>query len=84
MPKRKFKADYNHRWPSGAETAFKRGFEGTLKQEVVDAATKAGALYAKGEGVTIESEPTLPGNLDPALGTPDALTPNLSNAANSE
>lgn len=84
MPKVKFKADYNHTWPSRAVTSYKRGWEGTVKQEVVDAAKKAGALYAKGEGTTIETEPTLPGNLPPALGEPQALTPNLPPAPESE
>ena len=30
----KFTADYDHRWPSRAVTAFKAGYEGTVKREV--------------------------------------------------
>lgn len=44
MPHAEFRNDYNHRWPSGAETAYKAGWSGSVKGEVFDAATKAGAL----------------------------------------
>jgi len=84
MPIVKFKADYDHTWPSRAVTAFKRGWSGPVKQEVATAAKKAGALYKDGEGGTVETEPTLPGNLPPSLATPAALTPNLSTAPETE
>lgn len=39
-----FSRDYNHRWPSGAETAYKAGWTGPVKREVEEAAAAAGAL----------------------------------------
>lgn len=44
MAKAEFASDYTHRWPSGAETDYKAGWSGTVKQEVLDAAAAAGAL----------------------------------------
>jgi hypothetical protein len=92
MARVKFSADYNHRWPSGAETAYKAGWEGTVKAEVVEAATAAG----KARTVRAPAKPsdgtkaprkrrrrrasapaTLPGNLPAELAEPQALTPNL-------
>lgn len=50
----KFTADYDHKWPSGCVTAFKKGWEGTVKAEVTEAAVKARKavdLDAKGKAV---------------------------------
>lgn len=46
MAKAEFAQDYTHRWPSGAETDFPAGWSGTVKQEVLDAATEKGVLVA--------------------------------------
>jgi hypothetical protein len=92
MARVKFSADYNHRWPSGAETAYKAGWEGTVKAEVVEAATAAGKARTVRASAKAGDAPkttrkrrrrrvaapvTLPGNLDTALAEPQALTPNL-------
>lgn len=42
MSKVRFTADYDHRWPSRARTAFRKGWEGRVKREVADAAIAAG------------------------------------------
>lgn len=83
-----FNRNYDFRFESGAEMAFPSGWEGTVKQEVGDAAVKAGAA-TKLKGATPAEErsapePTLPGNLPVSLAEPQALTPNLSNADDSE
>lgn len=38
----RFTADYDHRWPSRAVTAFKAGYEGTVKREVGERAISKG------------------------------------------
>lgn len=38
-----FTEDYDHRWPSGAVTAFKEGMIVNVKNEVAEGATEAGA-----------------------------------------
>ena len=38
----RFTQDYDHRWPSRAVTAYKAGWEGTVKREVGDAAIAKG------------------------------------------
>ena len=38
----KFTADYDHRWPSRAVTAFKAEWEGTVKREVGESAISKG------------------------------------------
>lgn len=38
----RFSDDYDHKWPSGAETAFKAGMELPVKREVGEAAIGAG------------------------------------------
>lgn len=38
----KFTADYDHKWPSRAVTAFKAGWEGTVKREVGELAISKG------------------------------------------
>lgn len=38
-----FTSDYDHRWPSGAVTAFKDGMKVHVKEEVAKAAKEAGA-----------------------------------------
>lgn len=43
MPRVKFTRRYNHTWPSRAMTDYPEGYEGTVKQEVADAAIEAGA-----------------------------------------
>lgn len=42
MARVKFSADHDHEWPSGAVTAFKNNWEGTVKEEVAVAAVAAG------------------------------------------
>lgn len=77
MPYLIFDADYDHVWPSRAQTAFKRGHRGRVKKEVADAAIAAGkAREAKPDDEAPPKEPTLPGNLPADLAVPDALTPN--------
>jgi hypothetical protein len=44
MPKVKFRDDYHHTWPSRAMSSYPAGWEGSVKQEVADAATAAGKL----------------------------------------
>ncbi len=83
-----FNRDYDYRFPSGVTIAFPSGYEGTVKQDVGEAAVKAGAA-TKLKGATpaderSEPEPTLPGNLPATLAEPQALTPNLSTATDSE
>jgi hypothetical protein len=41
MARVKFDHDYDHLWPSGAMTAFKANWEGSVKAEVAEAAVKA-------------------------------------------
>lgn len=41
-----FTADYNHRWPSGAVTAFKAGWSGPVKRVVADQAIAKGKATA--------------------------------------
>ncbi|MFK4794665.1 hypothetical protein [Sphingobium sp. ZW T5_29] len=38
----RFTADYDHKWPSRAMTAFKAGYEGTVKREVGERAISKG------------------------------------------
>lgn len=38
-----FTKDYDHRWPSRAVTAFKKGWMGTVKAEVAEAAIAKGS-----------------------------------------
>lgn len=38
MPRITFDRDYNHRWPSRAVTAFKKGWTGSVKAEVAETA----------------------------------------------
>jgi hypothetical protein len=57
----KFTADYDHRWPSRAVTAFKAGYEGTVKRAVGEAAIAKGkatevADPAKSKGDAAASE----------------------------
>jgi pyruvate/2-oxoglutarate dehydrogenase complex dihydrolipoamide acyltransferase (E2) component len=40
----KFASNYDHRWPSGAETAYRAGWSGNVKVEVAEAAKAAGVL----------------------------------------
>lgn len=95
----KFHRNYDHTWPSRAMSAYPNNWEGRVPREVADAAVKAGAASRVGtpstattppigpEGGKLDGaapEPKLPGNLDPALAEPQALTPNLSNEAESE
>lgn len=39
-----FRRNYDHTWPSGAVTAFKAGWTGTVKREVEEAAGAVGAI----------------------------------------
>jgi hypothetical protein len=54
MPKIIFSADYDHRWPSRAITAYKAGWSGTVKREVSDAA------IAKGKATEVERSAKVP------------------------
>lgn len=42
MARVKFTADYDYRWPSGAVTAYPNNWEGSVKEEVAEAAVAAG------------------------------------------
>lgn len=44
-----FKSNYDHKWQSRAVTAYKAGWSGTVKDEVAEAAEKAGVLEGKPE-----------------------------------
>ena len=46
----KFTADYDHRWPSGAFTAFKKGMDLTVKREAAEAA------IAKGKATLVKDD----------------------------
>lgn len=88
MARVKFSRDYNHRWASGAETAYKNNGEYTVKREVADKAVKLGAAQElpgagaeqdmRGRHVDdAKPKDTLPRNLPTELADPPALTPNL-------
>jgi len=77
----RFTAKYDHTWPSRAVSQYPAGFEGIVKREVADRAVALGKAEILEQSAT-DDEPTepaetLPGNLDPALADPQALTPNL-------
>lgn len=95
----KFTANYDHTWPSGAMTNYPSNYEGRVKAEVAERAVGLGKARRVGTASTATTPPVgpeggkldggqvaekLPGNLDPALAVPPALTPNLSNEADSE
>jgi hypothetical protein len=96
----KFERDFNYTWPeSRAMTRYRNNWEGRVKAEVAEAAVAAGAARRVAKASTSteppvgpkggkldkgKPEPRLPGNLDPALAEPPALTPNLSNPEESE
>jgi hypothetical protein len=95
----KFTGDYDHTWPSRAVTAYRNNWEGSVKREVGEAAIAAGKARRVSKASTADTppigpeggkldnakpEPTLPGNLPVSLAEPQALTPNLSNGAESE
>lgn len=99
MARVKFSRKYNHRWPSGAETAYPNNWEGAVKGEVAEAAVAAGAARRVKHPSTTETpavgplggkldkakpEARLPGNLPADLAEPQALTPNLSTARDSD
>ena len=48
----RFTADYDHRWPSRAITAFKADYEGTVKREVGETA------IAKGKATEVSARAT--------------------------
>ena len=52
----RFTADYDHRWPSRAVTAFKAGWEGTVKREVGDMAISKGKATEVGARATPASD----------------------------
>ncbi len=54
----KFERDYNHDWPSGAQTRFRNNWEGPVKAEVAAAAVAAGA--ARRTRVVDPTEPPAP------------------------
>jgi hypothetical protein len=60
MAHARFTANYDHKWPSGCVTAYKAGYEGTVKAEVLAgalAAKKAVDLDAKGEKINRKDNP---------------------------
>ena len=96
----KFNRNFDYTWPeTRAVSAYPNNWEGRVKAEVAEAAVAAGAARRVAKAGTATEppvgptggkldngtpEPRLPGNLDPALAEPPALTPNLSNAGESE
>jgi len=42
MPQVRFTGKYDHTWPSRAVTAYPKGYTGSVKREVADAAFAAG------------------------------------------
>ena len=52
MPRVRFTADYDHRWPSRAITAYKEGWSGPVKREVAEAAIRKGKATEIGRHVT--------------------------------
>jgi hypothetical protein len=95
----KFTRNYDHTWPSRAMSSYPDNWEGRVPRAVAAAAVKAGAAVRVGTASTATTRPLgpkggeldggqpaekLPGNLDPALAEPQALTPNLHNANISE
>lgn len=72
-----FDRDYDHKWPSGAVSAFKKGWKGRVKREVAEAAIELKrARKGKPDDEAPEAVETLPGGLPAELAEPDALTPN--------
>ncbi len=72
-----FERDYDHKWPSGAVSAYKRGWKGTVKREVGEAAIKLKrARKGRPDDDAPDQVETLPGGLPVELAEPDALTPN--------
>lgn len=72
-----FDEDYDHKWPSRAVSAYKKGWKGRVKREVGEAAIKAKkARKGSPDDEAPEPEETLPGGLPADLAEPDALTPN--------
>jgi len=55
-----FTADYDHRWPSRAITAFKAGYEGTVKREVGEVAISKG----KATEIISRATPTIDASKD--------------------
>ncbi len=45
----KFAENYDHKWPSKAVTAFKKGWSGTVKDEVAKGAKRLGVLDGEPE-----------------------------------
>lgn len=99
MARVKFSRAYDYTFKSGAMKNYPNNWEGTLPREVEAAAVAAGAARRVKVASTKDSppigpkggkldrakpEPRLPGNLPVELAEPQALTPNLSNAADSE
>lgn len=95
----KFERDWDYTHKSRAMTAYPNNWEGTVPDHIATAAVKAGAARRVAKASTSTEPPVgpkggkldagkpvekLPGNLDPALAQPPALTPNLSTAGNSE
>jgi len=83
----KFERDYDHTWPSRAVTAYKAGYEGTVRREAGEAAVAAGAAKELSEATPpakrTKPAETLPGNLPADLAEPQALTPNLHESGDS-
>lgn len=63
----KFTADYDHRWSSRAVTAFKAGYEGTVKREVGEAA------ISKGKATEVVARATPASDAGKVSGRSDAL-----------
>lgn len=95
----KFHRDWDYTHASRAMTRYRDNWEGVVPRHIAAAAVKEGAASRVGTASTATTPPLgpkggqldsaqpvekLPGNLDPALAEPQALTPNLSTAAESE
>lgn len=99
MARVKFTRRYDHTFPSGAMKNYPNNWEGSVTRDVAAGAIKAGAARRVSKPSTDETPPVgplggkldnakpaprLPGNLPAELSTPQALTPNLSTAPDSE
>lgn len=60
----RFTQEYDHRWPSRAVTAYKAGWEGTVKREVGEAAISKGKATEAGKPAKPSSDAAAAKNAD--------------------
>lgn len=60
----RFTQNYDYRWPSRAITAFKAGWEGTVKREVGESAISKGKATEIEKAAKSNGDAAAPGNAD--------------------